>query len=105
MTENAANALLKTLEEPNPNRLFLLVANKSQLLPTIISRCQLLTLPAADKSELQKQYPDVPDYVLSYSEMATGKVEMWQQEGTITTFETVYSAFICGLKGVSQHFL
>ncbi|EGU33303.1 DNA polymerase III subunit delta' [Vibrio ichthyoenteri ATCC 700023] len=41
MNESAANALLKTLETPAKNCLFLLVATSvSQLLPTITSRCQ-----------------------------------------------------------------
>jgi DNA polymerase-3 subunit delta' len=41
----AANALLKTLEEPNPGTCFLLIArHASGLLPTIVSRCQRLRL-------------------------------------------------------------
>ncbi len=40
MNNNAANSLLKTLEEPTDNLLFLLVSHKpQQLLPTILSRC------------------------------------------------------------------
>ncbi len=42
----SANALLKMLEEPPANTLFLLVASQPQrLLATIISRCQVLDLP------------------------------------------------------------
>jgi DNA polymerase-3 subunit delta' len=42
---NAANALLKVLEEPPPNALFLLVSHApAQLLPTIRSRCCWLKL-------------------------------------------------------------
>jgi DNA polymerase-3 subunit delta' len=41
MNVNAANALLKTLEEPTPNTLLILVSNQGLRLPaTIISRCQ-----------------------------------------------------------------
>lgn len=41
MNRNAANSILKTLEEPPPNTLFLLVSSDpSRLLPTIRSRCQ-----------------------------------------------------------------
>jgi len=64
-----ANALLKTLEEPPPNTVFLLVSHAPErLLPTIRSRCRLLrfspldddamtsalraALPDADESEL-----------------------------------------------------
>lgn len=45
MNESASNALLKTLESPADNCVFLLLANNnSNLLPTIISRCQKWTL-------------------------------------------------------------
>ncbi len=45
MTVDAANALLKTLEEPPPGVLFLLLTDDEEaLLPTIRSRCQTLQL-------------------------------------------------------------
>ncbi|WP_034297308.1 DNA polymerase III subunit delta' [Herbaspirillum sp. RV1423] len=47
----AANSLLKTLEEPPPNTMFLLVSNRlDRLLPTILSRCRkfALALPSHD---------------------------------------------------------
>lgn len=45
MTEEAQNSLLKTLEEPPPHSLFILLAPESTaLLPTIVSRCQLLRM-------------------------------------------------------------
>jgi len=41
----AANALLKTLEEPPPHTMFLLVSNSlDRLLPTILSRCRKFAL-------------------------------------------------------------
>jgi DNA polymerase III subunit delta' len=40
MAEGAANALLKTLEEPGAATLILLTDNMALLLPTLISRCQ-----------------------------------------------------------------
>jgi len=43
MTEEAANALLKTLEEPPVNSIFILTtSNISRLFQTIISRCQVV---------------------------------------------------------------
>jgi DNA polymerase III subunit delta' len=43
---NAANALLKNLEEPPPNTRFMLVSHRPSYLPaTIISRCQQIALP------------------------------------------------------------
>ncbi len=45
MNETAANALLKTLEEPPAKTLFVLLADSTMdLLPTIISRCQVIDL-------------------------------------------------------------
>lgn len=44
----AANAFLKTLEEPPPRSLFLLLTDSPQsLLPTVLSRCQMLVLRSA----------------------------------------------------------
>lgn len=46
MNRNAANSLLKTLEEPPAGTLFLLVSNEPmKLLPTIRSRCQAIPVP------------------------------------------------------------
>ena len=58
----SANALLKTLEEPSEGSyLILLAENKSQVLPTIYSRCQKLHISAPAEQQtltwLQKQFP------------------------------------------------
>jgi DNA polymerase-3 subunit delta' len=46
MNENAANALLKGLEEPPAGALFILVSHRpAQLLPTIRSRCVAIPVP------------------------------------------------------------
>lgn len=46
MNTNAANALLKTLEEPPPQTLIMLVTHQAQaLLPTVRSRCFKLAFP------------------------------------------------------------
>ena len=55
MERSAANALLKLLEEPPPRALFLIIAHApGRMLPTIRSRCRLLTfdpLAEADVAE------------------------------------------------------
>lgn len=49
MNANAANALLKSLEEPPAGLLFILVTHKpQQLLPTLLSRCLVFGLAAPD---------------------------------------------------------
>ncbi|MBS7326855.1 MAG: DNA polymerase III subunit delta' [Thiopseudomonas sp.] len=66
MVINAANALLKSLEEPGAGTVFLLLSDQpSFLLPTIKSRCvlQACPLPAAPQaaSWLGEQLPDYSD--------------------------------------------
>ena len=52
LNRNAANALLKTLEEPPANTVFILLAHDvRQLLPTIVSRCQLVNAAAPSPTE------------------------------------------------------
>ncbi|MCY7386764.1 MAG: DNA polymerase III subunit delta' [Burkholderiales bacterium] len=51
LNANAANSLLKTLEEPPPRTLILLVTDQiGRLLATIKSRCQRVMVPAPDKT-------------------------------------------------------
>lgn len=56
MTEQAANALLKTLEEPPPKTMLLLLTDApQQLLPTIRSRCATIQL-VEQPPELDEKY-------------------------------------------------
>lgn len=49
------NKLLKLIEEPPPNTLFVLVGeNEEQILPTILSRCQLVKLPPLQTNDVEK---------------------------------------------------
>lgn len=53
LTPSAANSLLKVLEEPPPYALFLLLApHASRVLPTILSRCQMVRINAAPVQQL-----------------------------------------------------
>jgi DNA polymerase-3 subunit delta' len=61
MTSEAANCLLKTLEEPPPYAVLLLTASDTRLLlPTIVSRCQVFGLRPVPinliEKELQNRY-------------------------------------------------
>lgn len=64
MNPNAANALLKTLEEPTGDTILILTsAKRESMLPTILSRCQQVrfeALPAADiERGLLGMYDDI----------------------------------------------
>lgn len=53
LTPEAANCFLKTLEEPPANTVIILTAiNPYNLLPTIVSRCQQISLEQGDVAEL-----------------------------------------------------
>lgn len=55
MTAEAANCLLKVLEEPPPGVLFLLVSDQPQaLLPTVVSRCEQIYFPALSPAEVER---------------------------------------------------
>ncbi|MCR4648530.1 MAG: DNA polymerase III subunit delta' [Lachnospiraceae bacterium] len=84
MTEEAQNALLKTLEEPPEYVvIILLTTSKDKLLPTIQSRCVKLSLRPVDKKILKKylmkEYK-IPDYkadiAVSFSQGNFGKAKM-----------------------------
>jgi DNA polymerase-3 subunit delta' len=48
------NKLLKLIEEPPPNTIFLLVAeNEEQMLATILSRCQLVRIPSLEDTDIE----------------------------------------------------
>lgn len=60
MNRNAANALLKVLEEP-PERavLFLVAHNPGRLLPTVRSRCRMLKLSPLDDAAMDRVLADL----------------------------------------------
>lgn len=72
MTEAAANALLKTLEEPPQNSFLILQsAHPAQLLPTILSRCQSWALAPVYGEQIETWLQEhssrpVPDFLLQY---------------------------------------
>ena len=58
MTDQAANAFLKTLEEPSARTLLILITDEPQaLLPTISSRCQRISLSDEDE-EISRHWKD-----------------------------------------------
>jgi len=60
MDPQAANKLLKVLEEPEPGTVFLLVTtNSDQLLATILSRAQLVKVPALRPTDLAEALQEV----------------------------------------------
>ncbi|HSA90347.1 MAG TPA: DNA polymerase III subunit delta', partial [Burkholderiales bacterium] len=88
MNENAANALLKGLEEPPAGAVFILVSHRpAQLLPTIRSRCVALPVPlpppaAALEWLIQKKIKD-PERWLAYAGGAPLRAEEHAAHGPV----------------------
>ena len=77
LNRNAANALLKVLEEPPPRALLLLVCNAAgRLLPTIRSRTRRLRLAALDEATLGTLLARyVPDLAAAERQQVAGLAE------------------------------
>lgn len=76
-TVEAQNALLKILEEPSEKTLFILSAPSPEwLLPTIVSRCQIIQLPLAPQISLTKdETKEFQDFFKKVSSVKIG--EKW----------------------------
>lgn len=90
MTEAAANALLKTLEEPPQNCYLLLCCQQPQRLkPTILSRCQRWPLSVMSPVQLQQFLTErgdqqLPDFIWSLSAGAPLQAEALLQNEQLT---------------------
>ncbi|MFS8855759.1 DNA polymerase III subunit delta' [Synechococcus sp. H55.2] len=54
LAESAANALLKTLEEPGPAHIILIASQAASLLPTLLSRCQMVPFRRLSPEEVEQ---------------------------------------------------
>ena len=103
MNENAQNALLKTLEEPCPNSLILLLCeNIGHLLPTVLSRCKKLYLSAPSKADftavLGQNHPDLSDQELAELAFLSGNI-VGQAEHILTLNGLdIYHRLLCLLQ-------
>lgn len=62
MNKQASNALLKTLEEPRNNQIFILIApNTRSLLPTLVSRCQRIIFKSEPQKTEHTSAPEIPE--------------------------------------------
>lgn len=96
LTESAANALLKTLEEPGQHAYLILTTdNPARLLATIRSRCLKVTVNATDKAQVyqwlhEQGHPlDQNTFELLYqlANSAPLKVALWLAEDKLSQIE------------------
>jgi DNA polymerase-3 subunit delta' len=73
---NAGNKLLKLIEEPPPNTLFILVAqSEEQILQTILSRTQLVRIPLLESSEIEEALVSRASVSLEKAQQVAGIAE------------------------------
>lgn len=75
--DKEGNRLLKLIEEPEPNTVFILVAERAEkILNTILSRCQLMKVPALQDEEvaaaLQEQHEIAKEQAMQLAYMSEG---------------------------------
>ncbi len=102
---SASNALLKTLEEPPENtHLFLAAPSSSRLLPTIVSRCQILPLDlqAGDSVFDDNLAVDSGESARTFMEYVSGSSprlrEQMVEEGILDARETIFDFLLSGQK-------
>lgn len=98
LNQNAANALLKALEEPAQNVVILLLCeNLGKLLPTIRSRCRKITIrPLSTKELIQKikvLIPDCPDpdFLAEIARGSLGMARLIDTENGILIYQKLQS--------------
>jgi len=112
MRPEAANSLLKTLEEPPENNVLILTAELSrEILPTIISRCQTVPFYGLSTSQtievLRGQFPDLgdveADILARLSDGSPGKALLLKERDLIDTWNMVRRILEepCGADGCS----
>lgn len=68
LSPEAANALLKVVEEPPHHALFIFIAREMEsVLPTIISRCTRVLVAPVPLATLERTFPDAPSELLEFA--------------------------------------
>ena len=104
MRREAANSLLKTLEEPAPNNLFILTADQSgTILPTIISRCQIIPFGPLDHENMAEVLMREHDLdktlalsLASVAEGSLGRAKLLLQEDLLAFRQEVVEKLLLG---------
>lgn len=78
LSDEAQNALLKTLEEPRQDSIIILIVpNEETLLPTIVSRTQVVRFGPLTDEEIKQIVPTASDEQIAASGGSAGKVKDW----------------------------
>ncbi|MCR6545269.1 ATP-binding protein [Dehalobacterium formicoaceticum] len=124
MTHSAANSMLKMLEEPPEGTIFILLAeNGDEILPTVLSRCQVIKFgeevledPSVEGEKQDEYVNQVVTLVQSLPQMDYAQLlkisETWEKnkeyvprllEGLVTWFRDIGVAKLIEEKGMVHH--
>ncbi|MGX7111774.1 DNA polymerase III subunit [Gemella cuniculi] len=77
MTEQAANSILKFLEEPEENIIAILSCkNSSSILPTIISRCQQVKLVGKSENKITEDNKELEEIFFEFLDKNSKKIHL-----------------------------
>ncbi|MFC6201330.1 DNA polymerase III subunit delta' [Lactiplantibacillus nangangensis] len=112
MTASAANSLLKFIEEPSGNvTALLLTTNKQLMLPTIISRTQVIEFPPLGVAELRKTFeaagikPQQAQTLLHLTNSVSQAQELLVDDWLPTAVEQLWRWFEQVVKGDPRSFV
>lgn len=112
MTTNAANSLLKFIEEPEGEiTIMLLTTEVQQLLPTIVSRAQIIHFPIRDikiriEDIQEKGIPSEAATIIAYLTQDTDQaIAIYESEEFASIVEVVWKWFVLLHKNSDQAFI
>ena len=110
MRREAANSLLKTLEEPAPGNLLILTADLAgDVLPTILSRCQIISFGSLDHKDMARvlmQENDMEESLAftlaAVAEGSLGRAKLLWQEGLLSLRQEVVEGLLLGQQNPAE---
>lgn len=100
MNDAAQNALLKVIEEPPEYVMFLLLCeNKNKILPTILSRCSVISIPPLKKDDLFNIFKIENDVFAAYAMGNPGRYKsLCEDDGFLELRDGFYEDILCLIK-------
>ena len=110
MRREAANSLLKTLEEPAPGNLLILTADPAgNVLPTILSRCQTISFGSLDHKDMAQilmQENDMEESLAftlaAVAEGSLGRAKLLWQENLLSLRQEVVEGLLLGQQNPAE---
>ena len=110
MRREAANSLLKTLEEPAPGNLLILTADLAgDVLPTILSRCQIISFGSLDHKDMAQvlmQENDMEESLAftlaAVAEGSLGRAKLLWQKGLLSLRQEVVEGLLLGQQNPAE---